>query len=310
VSGLLILLGVGLAVAWGLAVGGVAWVLSHPPRRTYASAVSRGRPGDPSELEPERRFESWTFRSGKGRELPVWEIGGDDPEGPIIVATHGWADSRIGGLVRVGALARRASTLILWDIAGHGETGGRCTLGVDEAEDLQSLLSALRREVGDTRGGERAAIVLYGWSLGAGVSIEVAARGGGVAGVIAEAPYRLALTPARNVLRERGLPWRGVLIAAPWLISWRVGTQTRPLRYDRARHASKLPCPLVVIHGDADAVCPIQDGRDIAAAAPQGQIVEVAGAGHNDLWTDDRFAPICADAVREFLRHVSPTLRP
>jgi hypothetical protein len=48
-------------------------------------------------------------------------------------------------------------------------------------------------------------------------------------------------------------------------------------------------------------VCPVDDGRRIAGAAPSGTICEVAGAAHNNLWTDDRFGGICAREVRRFM---------
>src|SRR5204862_21161 len=153
------ILAIGLLVLWAGTVIGTAWMLTHPPKRTYASAVARGRPGDPSELDTPRRFESWSFTS-RGKQFPVWEVAGDDPVGPTIVMTHGWADSRIGALVRVGALAPVASRIIMWDLEGHGEAPGWCALGLRETEDLIALAE---------RCGSR--LVLYGWSLGAGVSL-------------------------------------------------------------------------------------------------------------------------------------------
>lgn len=334
-TGLLILLAIGAVIFWATMVAYVAWMLTHPPRRTYASAVARARPGEPSELEPPRAFASWTFRS-RGLEFPVWDIAGDDPGGPVVILTHGWADSRIGGLARVPAIAPHASRVILWDLPGHGEAPGVCRLGTREAGDLRVLLET----VGERRTDSPTALVLYGWSLGAGVSIVVARDDPRVAAVIAESPYRLPATPARNVLRARALPHRLNLPPAMWLlgtlfgvgpqyprtarVSKRRGAMTpgsTPLAhargssnghtpalqlFDRAAHAAALPCPLLVIHGTDDEVCPIEDGRAIAAAAPAGRIVEIAGGRHNDLWTEPANAERCADAVRRFLAECRP----
>lgn len=305
-TGLAILLGTGLASLWIAVAACTAWMLTHPPRRTYASAVARGRPGHPSELTPSLPFESWTFRS-RGRELPVWEIRGDDPSGPVVVFTHGWADSRIGGLVRAGPLSAIASRLILWDLPGHGEAPGTCRLGIAEEQDLEALLGVLK----DPKGREGShtpldphPLMLVGSSLGAGISIVVAARHpAGIAGVIAESPYRLPATPARNVLRARALPWRLTLLPALRVI----GLLTRAGRrlfsgFDRAAHAARLTCPLLVIHGTEDEVCPIEDGRTIAAAAPSGTLARIEGARHNDLWTDPAHAAACAAHVSRFVR--------
>ncbi|MFM9996545.1 MAG: alpha/beta hydrolase [Phycisphaerales bacterium] len=361
-TGLLILLAIGAAIFWATMVAHVAWMLAHPPRRTYASAVARGRPGEPSELDPPRAFQSWTFRS-RGFEFPVWDIAGDDPAGPIVILTHGWADSRIGGLVRVNAIAPHASRVILWDLPGHGEAPGVCRLGTAEVKDLRALMDVVGEKRRDEetqrrsdqspererRVGAPAPLVLYGWSLGAGVSIVVARDDARIAAVIAESPYRLPATPARNVLRARALPHRLTLPPALWLLGmlFRVGPQFRPrqenaesaegakgrgeeqelrdsipgrepepgfprdsapsapsafsLPFDRAAHAGALPCPLLVLHGTDDEVCPIEDGRAIAAAAPAGRIVEVAGGRHNDLWTEPANTERCEKAVVELL---------
>ncbi|MEX2219497.1 MAG: hypothetical protein WD749_12155 [Phycisphaerales bacterium] len=309
--GLVLFLLMAAGLLWATVVLWTAWMLTHPPRRTYGGAVARGMPGDPSELDPARAFSAWVLRDRGGRELPVWDLPGDDPAGPVVILTHGWGDSRIGGLARVGALAPVASRLILWDLPGQGEAPGVCRLGGTESGALRALIGTIR---GEQRAGAAAGppLVLYGWSLGAGCSIEVAASDGGIAGVIAESPYRLRGTPARNVLAARGLPHRWTLGPALVVALLRgedaasSGTRgDRPVApappFDRAAHAARLPCPLVVIHGGQDRVSPVEDGRAIAGAAPGGRLVEIEGGGHNDLWTDPRFAEECTRAARVFI---------
>jgi pimeloyl-ACP methyl ester carboxylesterase len=387
-TGLALLIGIGLVVFLATLVLFVIRTLTRPPRRTYAWAVARGRVGDPSELDRPRPFRNWTFRS-RGLELPVWEIEGDVPGGPTVICTHGWGDSRLGGLVRVDALAPAAGRIILWDLPGHGEAPGTCRLGTAEARDLLELIdhvagSARRHDppranaagdqpercghaehaaaetkaapdvpsdvrqgveapppapsVGDGGGG----LVLYGWSLGAGVSIVAAARDGRVSGVIAEAPYRFPMTPARNVLRGRALPHRLNLAPAFWLLGLMLGAgpgwgrahpaaagpdgsrqgggvgpvENRSHRgpppsatggegaFDRAAHAARLRCPLLVLHGEFDEICPLEDARAIVEAVPEGvpaELAEIQGAGHNNLWTQEPFASRCAEVVWEFV---------
>jgi pimeloyl-ACP methyl ester carboxylesterase len=299
--GLLILLAEGLAVCLIAGVGYAVWLLTHPPRRTFATAVSRGRPGTPEQLDARPAFEEWTFIS-RGLELPVWDIKGGLPpgEGPTVVMTHGWGDSRIGALSRVPAVMPHCSRLILWDLPGHGEAPGRSSLGAREVQDLLALIGRVREP------GVR--LVLMGWSLGAGISIEAAARGApeDVAGVIAEAPYRFPWTPARNVLRLRRLPYRWNLMPALWCVGWDVGAGPNWRGFDRAGHASHLGCPLLVIHGTLDEVSPVEDGRKIATAAPLGRLLELPEAGHYGLWTDARFAGTCAEGLRAFLSQPAP----
>lgn len=268
--------------------------LTRPPRRTYSWAVARSRPGDPRELTPPREYRSWTFTS-RGSHLPVWDIPGDQPGGPVIVVTCGWGDARVTMLQRGGVLARSASRVILWDLPAHGDApkGARFTLGAREHEDLLALIAAL----GEVKPGESAEkVVLYGFSLGAGVSIVAAASSqcpACVAGVIAEAPYRVPATPARNVLRQIGMPFRWNLPVALACIGVEVGQGFAWRGFDRALHAARLDVPLLVIHGTNDPVCPIEDGDQIAHAAG-AEFVAIEGGAHLDLWNDQKPAQTIA----------------
>lgn len=295
VLGLSFLLAAGLIVAFFAAVGWTVYMLTHPPRRTYASAVARGRPGTPAELaDGGRTFEEWTLGAG-GVSLPVWEVAGDDPAAPVWIFSHGWGDSRIGALARMAALAPLASRLIAWDMRGHGDAPGRCSLGLREVDDLLLLIERLGVPV-----------VLFGWSLGAGVSIAAASRAPGrVMGVVAEAPYRLGITPARNVLRAWGYPYRATLPPAMWMIGLDVVMSADALNggaFDRAQLARQVACPLLVLHGEDDTVSPVEDGREIAAAAPRGRLVVVPGAGHHGLWTEADRSELCTREVLTWVR--------
>ena len=280
-TGFVALLAIGLAILWLLGVISTAWRLTHPNRRTYASMVRRQLPGDPSELpDGGRAFTKWNLKS-RGLELPVWEIEGDNPDGPVAVFTHGWGNSRYDALQRLEPFLTRCSRIIAWDEPGHGDAPGTCDLGVGETEDLHALLSKL----------ESQRVVLFGWSMGAGVSIACAGRNSNrIACVIAQAPYRIAYTPAKGVLSEAALPWRATLWPAFWLIGLvrrrTLGWAGNWSKFDRAKLASELPCPLLVLHGEFDTVCPLNDGQEIADAAPHGRLFVLPGAPHNGLWAN------------------------
>ncbi len=287
--GLAVLLALGGVIYALILILGTNWKLRHPPRRTYAAALARNLPSDPSELETPLAFESWTFRS-RNLDLPVWDIKGSNPDGPVIILTPGWGDSRIGALVRTPYLAEHASRIIAWDMPGHGEAPGTSTLGVREPQDLCALIEHLGCPV-----------VLYGWSLGAGVSIAAAAEpniSSRVPAVIAEAPYRFPETPARNVLRAAHLPSGFSLTGAMWTLGL-TGKGRR--NFDRCAHAARLSCPLLVIHGRHDPVCPPDDGRAIADAAPDGSFALIDPGDHNRLWTDPDMLEDVTQATEAFL---------
>lgn len=298
-TGLLLLLAVGLTLAIIAAVALTEFLLTHPPRRTYATALARSRPGDPSELrgvfqiegaspvgEWPRAFDAFNI-THRGVTIPVWRVKGDDPSGPIAILTHGWGDSRIGALSRVAYVARHCRACVMWDMPGHGEATGGTRLGAYEAEFLASVA---REATADAPDGPDAGLMLMGWSLGAGVSL-VAAAGelrDRVACVVIEAPYRRVRTPAANVLKMQGLPSGWTLNAALGVLGvfWGVGAKWRG--FDRVEHAAKIGCPALVLHGDADEVCPLEDARAIAAAAGNATLVVIPGGTHNGMWTDSK----------------------
>lgn len=299
-TGLATLLALGLALLWVIAVAATAWKLTHPPRRTYASMLRRNLPGDPSELPGGgRAFTQWTLTS-RGRELPVWDIPGDEPTGPALILTHGWGNSRYDALTRLATFLPRCSRLIAWDQPGHGDAPGACDLGVGEAQDLAALLNHIDAQ----------RLVLFGWSMGAGVSIAcAAAHPERIVGVIAQAPYRVAYTPARGVLRESALPWRATLWPAMWAIGLLRGRAPGWAGnwpdFDRAQHASKLRCPLLVLHGENDRVCPPEDGHQIAEAAAHGQFISIQNAGHNGLWANPETTTVLVRHIGDMLKDLS-----
>src|SRR5437899_11158275 len=59
----------------------------------------------------------------------------------------------------------------------------------------------------------------------------------------------------------------------------------------------------LVIHGDADILVPIQNGRNVAAAIAGARLLEIEGLGHD---VPTRVWPQVADALAELARHASP----
>jgi pimeloyl-ACP methyl ester carboxylesterase len=51
-------------------------------------------------------------------------------------------------------------------------------------------------------------------------------------------------------------------------------------RIDATPLLSSLKVPVVIVHGDSDALIPIDRAREVKAALPQAHLVEISGAGH------------------------------
>jgi len=51
-------------------------------------------------------------------------------------------------------------------------------------------------------------------------------------------------------------------------------------RTDSTPLLSSLKAPVVIIHGDSDALIPVDRAREVKTAVPQAHLVEISGAGH------------------------------
>jgi fermentation-respiration switch protein FrsA (DUF1100 family) len=68
-------------------------------------------------------------------------------------------------------------------------------------------------------------------------------------------------------------------------------------KYDSAAKVGAVTAPLLVVHGERDAIIPPRFGRRLVAAAPTGTTVRIIdAAGHNDLYNHG-----AAEVILEFL---------
>ena len=125
-------------------------------------------------------------------------------------------------------------------------------------------------------------IVVYGESLGTGVAVQVAASRP-VAGVVLDAPYTSMVDLAR--LHYPLIPGR-------WFMTD---------RYETSRHIAGVTAPLLIIHGEADTIIPVEMGRELHALAQGPKTLRTfPGAGHADHYLFGSYDAIFAwlDALR------------
>jgi len=269
--------------------------LVRPDRKTIGYALAKGYPTDPEDID--LPGEPITFHFDDHYSSPGWVVRGHNPDGPMVVVTHGWSSSRFASLAKALQFSPYASKIVVYDLRAHGDsTAPLCLHGKKEVDDLLAVLE----QVDD----EQRGIVLYGSSMGAGFSIVAAARDnehgpGRVVGVIADGAYRFPLRPIIGQVRRRGAPgFPFAHLALAHLVFWHGPYD----HFDRADHAAKIRGPMMVLHGDADDICPIKGARIIAAAAPSGWIVEFPGASHGGLAEFDEAR--YAEALRVFFARV------
>jgi pimeloyl-ACP methyl ester carboxylesterase len=152
------------------------------------------------------------------------------------------------------------AALLVVDYPGYGASGGQATeAGIYEAAALAYDALARRPDV------DRSRIYVYGRSLGTAPATRVAAEHE-VAGLILESPY----TNAREMAA------RSYRIVPSFLVR---------LHLDNLATIKRVRCPVLVFHGTADRLVPMDMGRRVAEAAPGPvEFVMIEGAGHNETY--------------------------
>lgn len=212
------------------------------------------------------------MREIKRAGLVVWEATAAPGE-PVIFYLHGNA----------GNLANRAGRFSRFMARGYGVIapaypGSSGSAGSPSQKAITKAVRDIWRELPD-RLGRDARVVIYGESLGTGVAMQLLAsvvtdgeKGLSPVGVILEAPFTsirdvaAALYPGIDPLLEH--------LTQEWnSMAW----------------AAKLTMPLLVVHGQNDRMIPPKQGRALfkAARSEDKRFLEVAGAGHTDLWRSD-----------------------
>ncbi|MEQ9693829.1 alpha/beta hydrolase [Shimia sp. SDUM112013] len=196
-----------------------------------------------------------------GESLVVWTAP-PAPGQPVIFYLHGNAGNLALRAGRFGRFLERGYGLLAMGYRGSSGSTGTPS----EAALIADALAVYR----DTR----APVVVYGESLGTAVAVAFVAAlaGDRPAAVVLEAPFT-----SIPDLAEHHYPGTRDL-AARLENTWR--------SLDRA---GALTMPLLVLHGDADTLIPIEQGRQIFSAAPSSDkdMITVKGAGHTDLWRSD-----------------------
>ena len=194
-----------------------------------------------------------------------------------VLQFHGNAGSRANRLGWMHILREGLGCSVsVLDYRGYGGSEGSPTEeGLLEDGEAAAAWAA-------ARGGERRKLVLWGESIGSGVAVAVASRTPPPAALVVEAGFSSCVDVAAA--------------AYPWL-PVRLFMKDR---YDSVDRAARLPrsLPTLSIHGRLDDIAPIELGRRLHAALPEGAaFVELPDAGHNDVPYQDPAAYLKAIAA-------------
>jgi uncharacterized protein len=181
---------------------------------------------------------------------------GGEASATVLVA-NGNAGNREGRAPLAEALSQRGLAVLLFDYRGYGgNPGSPSESGL--ALDVRAARSYLLEELGVAE----SELIYFGESIGTGVVSGLAVEHP-PAGLLLRSPFtdlpavaqrQVPLVPVRLLLRDR---------------------------FPVERDVSDLEMPVTVVLGLEDSLVPPDQSRAVARAA-DAEVVEVAGAGHND----------------------------
>ena len=205
-----------------------------------------------------------------GTKLHAWLLPAVGQPRGVVVFLHGNAENISTHIASVLWLPARGYHVLAPDYRGYGRSAGTPTV----AGVLDDVDTTVRYAVDPARFGGLP-VVLFGQSLGGALAIVHAGESkhrGGLAGVVADSAFAGFRDIAREKLRLSALTgWLA------WPAGWLVDDSARPL----AAVARIAPLPLLLFHGDRDAVVPVEHSRRLFDAAREPKTLWIVpGAGH------------------------------
>lgn len=244
-----------------------------------------------------------------GQEVPVTWLSEDgvllhgrsiSSEGPFtILLVHGLLGNHAAPSFQAAARSlARYGTVHAFDLRGHGESGGACTLGNAEALDVASVTRVAAQE-------DRP-VVVVGFSMGAVAAIRSAALYQPPDAVVAVSPPASWNGPRRFGAKRTSLIWKvpGGRDALRFL------TGVRMQAWEDCESPLDVvhkiaPVPLLIVHGTDDDFFPPSEAEDLFEAAGEPkELWMIPAGGHAEGLLGDPGTPPDQASVDAFVDEV------
>ncbi len=206
-------------------------------------------------------FEDVYLTTSDGVRIHGWFVPGSG--GPTLLWFHGNGGNISNRADNIAGLNRRLGvSILIIDYRGYGLSEGSPDEQGTYLDAEAAVAHALSRSDVDP---DR--LVLFGRSLGCAVAAEMAVRHD-VYAVVLESPFTSIPAMARRAYPF--LPGLGLLTGN---------------MYDTLGKTARIEAPVMVLHGDSDAIVPFEMGREVFEAAREPKrFYRIRGAGHNDTY--------------------------
>ncbi|SEB86494.1 hypothetical protein SAMN05443244_2040 [Terriglobus roseus] len=183
------------------------------------------------------------------------------------------------------AIAREGANVIVFDYRGYGFSSGTADVMHFRKDALAEYDYAAKRAGGP--------VVVYGYSLGTTMATYVASKRP-VAGIILAGAIASAVEEFPVFLKAQGPAATDAS---------RVPSDEAVEAFDGVGMVKNATAPLLVLHGEADEVVSIKQGREVfeSSAAGEKRFMALQGIGHFDIISNDQ----AQTAVAEFLHRLT-----
>ena len=217
-----------------------------------------GKPGDITPRDEGLVFEDLTLPTADGEQIHAWFLPAKgEPRGALLLS-HGNAGTIENRLDFARFFVEERVSVLLYDYRGYGSSTGS-----PSEEGTYVDARAAWKELVEKRGFEPARILLYGESLGGGVTVQLATEVKSAGLILHDTFSSLDDAAAYHY---------------PWLpVRWLLRTH-----YDNLGKIRRVQAPLFLLHSPDDEVIPFEQGQRLCVAAAEPKEMLVTGGGHND----------------------------
>lgn len=210
----------------------------------------------------ENAFEELNFYPEERVVINALLFKSESPRG-VILYSHGNA----GDLSRWGQIASELLQfnydVLVWDYRGYGKSvGPRSEQGF--YQDIEFLYDRLNEDYTSDQ------IIIYGRSLGTGVS-----------------SYLAAQRPCKQLILET--PFYSITDVAKHRFPIFPVETLMTYKFPSYEYLPSVNAPITIFHGTDDAVVPYKSAKNLSATGERINLITIEGAGHNDLADFDKF---------------------